>query len=366
MCGALSVVFGLCFLVVIKAGPLLRLAEKKYGSLLQPVVDNVIKAIRDAGDERMDAVAVAVAETLSGMLGKVSKENPLSDDLASIKSFLDGYVQTLVQHGDPDLVDERVLEHLQRMFMQPAVTLIRGTIHRKLEVVRAAPQFYNALVQELGEDDCRIYSSIFNKEIKKASPAHQKMLQRVAELYAQEPFAAKLQPTANALELSTLMKTANPAFVALVRELTTNIDGVSVSFRTRLKSFYRMIEKAQLKVCKLDFTRPLVYDSIQDIAGCLIVCSTFSTMAATMERLYHLHQSQQHDFTIRRFKNTWDVATVANDGWRKFLVNVEVHGAICEVQVALKSMVMARTELDGHDAYNKFRCFKELLACLDV
>ena len=90
-------------------------------------------------------------------------------------------------------------------------------------------------------------------------------------------------------------------------------------------------------------------------------------MTATMDRLYGHHMAHPHEFTIRRFKNTWDDTTSVNDGWRKFLANVEIDGGvICEVQVALKSMITARQDLDGHDAYNKFRCFKELLGCLDI
>lgn len=154
----------------------------------------------------------------------VYKEDPLSHDLKPVKLFLDDYVQTLVQHGN---VDERALTNVERMFVEPAVTIIRGTIECKLQAVKSTPQFYSDLVEKLGVDDCQIYSAIFRKEVKKGEPAYRKMLLHVARLYTPDQFTAKRQPTANQLELSVLVKE-----VAHVKDLTANIDGVSVTFRS--------------------------------------------------------------------------------------------------------------------------------------
>ena len=70
------------------------------------------------------------------------------------------------------------------------------------------------------------------------------------------------------------------------------------------------------------------------------------------------------DISISRVKDRWQHPSPG--GWRDFMVNIVVDGYAFEVQVVLKAMLVARTALDAHKAYNQFRSFQEVFQLLGI
>ena len=48
------------------------------------------------------------------------------------------------------------------------------------------------------------------------------------------------------------------------------------------------------------------------------------------------------------------------------MVNLDVNGVVFEVQIVLRSMLVARTSMDAHAAYNQFRSFAEVFDLLGI
>ena len=133
---------------------------------------------------------------------------------------------------------------------------------------------------------------------------------------------------------------------------------MTAKFRARTKAFYRMVEKAILKGPRT-VGADIDCSKILDVAGCLVLCSSYDAMAAVLEAALRMQAAGELD--IVRMKDRWSDATAAN-GWRDLMLNIVVDGVFFEIQVAHSLMFTARGELGGHDSYNKFRCFSELLA----
>jgi hypothetical protein len=81
---------------------------------------------------------------------------------------------------------------------------------------------------------------------------------------------------------------------------------------------------------------------------------------ATLSRLGALGQVQ-----IARMKDRWKHPS--GGGWRDLMLNIVVNGKVVfEVQVVLHAMLVARTALDAHTAYNQFRSFAEVFGLLEI
>ena len=356
-----------------QAGPLFRLASTVFTNqrelLLNEVVDDILRAVRKTTEEAMATTAATLEATLPGGTGPPLERSHLSEDLHANKTYLDWYAQTLIQCGQAELLDEATLRKIDCMFIQPNVGVIRAHIQAKIARVKTSPLEYQAVVKQIAEADNLIYEGIFMKHAKE--PAYKSLLAHLRELFHEDDssngatFVRRKQPVNGLLALSILVQNVSPTFAHHLQEVIAGVGGLDASciaFRSRLKSFYRMIEKAQLKGSQLDFTSPLRFDSILDVSGCLISCPDFASVVSLAEAMLARHHSTEHDFTICRVKNTFG----SDQGWRKFQINVVIGTVVFEVQVALADMVKARTAFGGHKSYDKFRCFTEIFACLSL
>ena len=234
------------------------------------------------------------------------------------------------------------------------------------EVARA-PDVYELLLPRLSKMDERIYNLVFVKTCYGAgnAAAFERMLVAKAALQngvsqtAGRPLDRDcVQPERGLLELTMLVRSRVPTFVLLVTGMISGVGGVTAKFRARTKAFFRMVEKAILKGPRT--TGPDVDCSkILDVAGCLVLCSSYDAMTLVLEAALRMHAAGE--LVIVRIKDRWSDATAAN-GWRDLMLNIVVDGVYLEIQVAHALMFTARGELGGHDSYNKFRCFSELLA----
>lgn len=68
--------------------------------------------------------------------------------------------------------------------------------------------------------------------------------------------------------------------------------------------------------------------------------------------------SEDHWF-VCRVKDAWTGKSKA--GWRDYKINVQYSGVVFEIQVVLEGMLKARSQLDGHANYNKFRFLSECI-----
>ena len=108
---------------------------------------------------------------------------------------------------------------------------------------------------------------------------------------------------------------------------------------------------------------PLDCSNVCDVVGCLVVCDDFQCMRDVIERINE-QVPKETDVAVYQIKSRWEGES--ESGWRDVICMLGIkHGlstVVCEVQIVLDTMVVARKGLKGHEAYGTFRSFYEMLA----
>lgn len=125
------------------------------------------------------------------------------------------------------------------------------------------------------------------------------------------------------------------------------------------KAPYRIIEKSLTKGPNQEYPD---CSKVLDVFGCLIDCADYNSMAAVVAAFSARHTAGE--LQLSRIKDRWSEPSAG--GWRDLMLNVVINDVVFEVQVVLHAMLVARTALDAHKAYNQFRSFGEIFDLLDL
>jgi ankyrin repeat protein len=139
-------------------------------------------------------------------------------------------------------------------------------------------------------------------------------------------------------------------------------NGMNIIYRPvdQTKSPYRMVEKALTKGPNREYPD---CSQILDVFGCIIECHDYAAMAAVVDAFVDQHKSGA--VSIARMKDRWK--NPSEGGWRDLMLNIVVNGKVVfEVQVVLHAMLVARSAMEAHTAYNQFRSFAEVFGLLEL
>ena len=173
-----------------------------------------------------------------------------------------------------------------------------------------------------------------------------------------------VQPVHDALQVIVKVRSAVPAFKSYVARIHSGVGkNVNVTFREATKNPDRMLQKGILKM-KLeakDVGSDIDVDccKILDVYGCLIECPSCEDMEVIVRNMRSLSKDPETKGNICRSNNRWGKGTPG--GWRDYMTNVSIDGAIFEIQIVHKKMMVARKDLDGHTSYEKYRLQIEML-----
>jgi hypothetical protein len=283
-------------------------------------------------------------------------------------------LQTELRFASPPLHVTCDFHPYQRLYLDPAIELIRAELERVQANISTNPDDYRRLLASLSSEDRKIYNASFEKSINVdlgGDPAaYVTMLERCAALKAECEFVqVDKQPTSDLIPLVLMVREQIPAYKAMVggavAHATAAISGAApptIIYRPgdQTKSSYRMVEKALTKGPNRAYPD---CSQILDVFGCIIDCHDYAAMAAVVDAFADQHKSGA--VQIARMKDRWN--TPSEGGWRDLMLNIVVNGkVIFEVQVVLHAMLVARKALDAHTAYNQFRSFAEVFGLLEL
>ena len=241
----------------------------------------------------------------------------------------------------------------------------------------------------LSNEDRTIYDASFFKTINSHfggdEAAYNAMLATVATLKAGRPLLnVQRQPTTELVPLVLMVRANIPDFTttmkAIVKQVTakrttaaaaaaggaagpgaSSVPPFTLKFRHdfETKAPYRIIEKSLTKGPR---KQRLDVSKVFDVFGCIIVCVDYKATSEVIHAFADKHNAGELDMS--RVKDRWTAPS--GGGWRDFMLNVVINGVVFEVQVVLDSMLVARTALDAHKAYNQFRCFAEVFGMLGL
>jgi hypothetical protein len=121
------------------------------------------------------------------------------------------------------------------------------------------------------------------------------------------------------------------------------------------KQLYRCMEKMCLKGGSDRYT----CFSVCDVARCIIACDNCSLMAEVLQALLTCP-----GVNVVRTKDRSNNLTSMN--WMDIMMNLTLNSDasahVCEVQIVHAKMLVARSELGGHEPYGKLRAANEILA----
>lgn len=306
---------------------------------------------------------------------------PLSDRLVALKNVLNICLQFELTFPPPTISNIDFGLHMQ-MHVDPAIAIIVQGLDAMKAQVAANPDKYQQLLVDLSKADLRIYDETFSKTVNAQlggdEPAYIAMLQQCTDLKTQCTVdGGGVQPTTELIPLVLAVRKQIPLFQAAV-SLTVaqaaadsggNAAPTSIIYRphNETKAPYRIIEKALIKGPNKQYPD---CSKVLDIFGCMIVCADYISMAAVISAFAVRHKSRGakrtsgHMLQLCRIKDRW--AKPSSGGWRDVMLNVVVGGVIFEVQIVLHAMLVARTALDAHKAYNQFRSFAEIFDSMDL
>jgi hypothetical protein len=298
---------------------------------------------------------------------------PLSDRLSSIKGVLSTSLQNELQCATPNLYATCTFQAYQQMYLDPAIALIRT----ELEVVKTNVSLnadkYRTVLSRLSTEDRTIYDASFRKssQAPHGDPAAYKtMLESCAVLKSDcTMVSVDNQPTPHLIPLVLMTRERIPDYKSIVAgvveqavaALPISSLGPATIFRPgdETKSPYRMVEKALTKGPNREYPD---CSQIFDVFGCIIECEDYTAMSAIVDAFADQHK--RGVLQISRSKDRW--STPSDGGWRDLMLNIVVKGVVFEVQVVLHAMLVARTAMDAHTAYNQFRSFAEVFRLLEL
>lgn len=275
-----------------------------------------------------------------------------------------------------------------RMYVDPAIKLIKHALEQlKVEVLADTDKF-RELMESLSTEDHEIYDASFRKSINEKlggdPTTYSSMLTRCSNLRAGCQLREVMQqPTSQLIPLVFETVENIPAYKKVIQE-TVDIakgviekaaeaarlaghghsresDPIKVIYRPndQTKSPYRMIEKSLTKGPNPNY--PDV-SKVFDVFGCIIDCANYNSIGAVVDAFSVRHT--RGNIKICRVKDRWTFPS--SGGWRDLMLNLQINDIVFEVQIVLRSMLVARTSMDAHKAYNQFRSFAEVFQLLST
>lgn len=348
----------------------------------QPTQPQLQPALRQATQRRRRPLpqpqppgTVSHLEQLVASVGNQSDEAALSDQLSPIKNILSIGLQTELEFASANLYISCDFKVYKDLYLAPIIEVILKSLRAMAAKVDKDPDSYRVLLFGLKRSDKIIYDESFKKCSQPPygdSDGYDKMLVRCAALQEECDFAVvQSQPTKDLIPLVLMSRERIPAYKAMIARILVEARGACISLDAAVvvkviyrpgdetKSPYRMIEKAFTKGPNRDYPD---CSKIFDVFGCIVVCSDYAMMTAVVDTLANQHK--RGVIQIVRIKDRWTVPS--DGGWRDFMVNVVIDKVVFEVQVVLQAMLKVRGTLDGHAAYNQFRCFFEVFGLLGL
>lgn len=295
---------------------------------------------------------------------------PLSERLSSLKDVLNICLQFELSAPPPTIYNTINFEPHMKMYVDPAVAIIKQAVNTMKGQVAADPNKYRHLLAHISTGDKHIYEECFGKTINAAlggdEATYKMMLQTIVELKTGCTLVeVHVQPTSELMPLILMVRENVPAYKAIVisavESCSLDIRQVAVDFRHETKAPYRVIEKSLTKHPISDGSG-LDCSRVLDVFGCLINCSDYVSMAAVVKAFATKHKSGELQLT--RAKDRW--TTPSSGGWRDLMLNLVINGVVFEVQIVHSKMLAARKGLDAHKAYNQYRSFAEVFDMLDL
>jgi hypothetical protein len=267
------------------------------------------------------------------------------------------------------------------------------------------PDDYRRLLASLSTEDRKIYNASFEKSINVdlgGDPAaYATMLERCAALKSECEFVkVDKQPTSDLIPLVLMIREQIPAYKAIVAGVVAHagasrgVVGAEEVAMLEAKLVAKQMElasaldvnteyrKGQLKVESASLETRIaaikshpgwpttIYrsgDQTKSPWTCLAASSSatcdYAAMAAVVDAFADQHKLGA--VQIARMKDRWN--TPSEGGWRDLMLNIVVNGKVVfEVQVVLHAMLVARSAMDAHIAYNQFRSFAEVFGLLKL
>lgn len=276
-----------------------------------------------------------------------------------------------LQSASVDLHKSCDFKAYNNIYLAPIIQVIKNRIADLKGRVDADPNHYRELLSSLKTSDKAMYDATFQKSVNghlgQGDPdGHAAMCKQCAAL--PECLLANVQPTKDLIPLVLMTRERIPAYKAVIELLLIaakelcggSSDGaIEVKYREETKSPYRMFEKALTKGPNKDYPD---CSTIFDVFGCMIVCSDYTAMTAVVDAFVKQHKDGA--IQILRIKDRF--AEPSGGGWRDLMFNIVIDTVVFEVQVVLKVMLKVRSNLDAHAAYDRFRCFSEVFALLEL
>jgi hypothetical protein len=165
----------------------------------------------------------------------------------------------------------------------------------------------------------------------------------------------------NLLAIYASAREAHPLFGAVLGEVARREGAAAGTRTTPLKHVFRVLQKHATRV---DGGKPTEFETACDIVRGSIVVSSMSELLAVLRLL--LVMEEEGTIIIVRTKNRFMRPTAA--GWADAMLNFVCLGGsamasrhVCELQLVHATMLKARKEFGGHQAYAAFREAAELL-----
>jgi hypothetical protein len=229
-----------------------------------------------------------------------------------------------------------------------------------------------AKVCQLGNNSFKkVYTTIWNETIFNAESG---ALTEYSELVGKmrpllENPSITRQPQSSLLELYVKAATIKPIFDAVIQtiaeefkmlmERSLDVKGtMNVQSCAALKNTSRMTEKSQLKGVP-----PGNMAGVKDIVRVMLVGNNMTDVNHIIQIITGMHIDGQLE--IVNVKDRF-MTNISPGGWRDLMLNVVLADAtgnkhICEIQISHKTMLNARTEMNGHAIYNRVRNSLEMM-----
>jgi hypothetical protein len=173
------------------------------------------------------------------------------------------------------------------------------------------------------------------------------------------------QRTGDLAAIYSAAREAHPLFVEVLEKVEQQAAGDSISGvemrAAPLKHVFRVLQK---HATRIDGGKPTDFETACDIVRGSIICESMGDLLAVLKLLLQFKQDGQ--IKIVRVKNRFDNPTAA--GWADAMINficlsgsAAAAGHVCELQLTHATMLKARKDFGGHNAYAAFREAAELL-----
>jgi hypothetical protein len=237
----------------------------------------------------------------------------------------------------------------------------RGVYEKRIDEARAHREDLQDLRAKLLTKFAKVYVSVYENLVKDEDG--------FADFNAQATLCAsnapQEKPRQETQQLDELYETgavsARAPFASLLDAAQQTLPSAEVTVAP-LKKMPRTIQKSMLRA---DAARRGNVDDILDVVRGMVICGTMSELG----RALAFFSEGEHGWKIVRVKNRFEAGAQTSGGWADCLLNIvrsdDPHKHVCEVQLVHQHMLLLRTRLGGHEAYNSYRTADELLLVLN-